>query len=80
LLIFAIEWEICGRPQPGHHSVNDVSTVVFSVKCLMRYLLTLSCVRKHVQKALQTCRPTVGDFKFPLKPKFQSKVLNQSLI
>jgi len=24
LLIFAVEWAVCGRPQPGHESVMPV--------------------------------------------------------
>jgi len=41
LLTFAIGWAVCGRPQPGHESMMPVLST-----------RTLSCVRKHLKKAL----------------------------
>jgi len=35
LLIFATRWAVCGWPQPGTLLVNDASTVIFTVKCLI---------------------------------------------
>jgi len=33
LLIFAVRWALCGRPQPVHESVMPPTAVTFSVKC-----------------------------------------------
>ena len=40
LLIFAVEWALCGRQQPGHEwRVNDATAVAFSVECVNPFKL-----------------------------------------
>ena len=52
LLVFAVGWALCGRPQPEHESVMPLLSLSPLNVQLLKLIKTLSSVRKHLQKVV----------------------------